>query len=1457
MKSRFFRSLCLLCTVFYSPVLLSQTVDAQVELNKNNPTYVNTGTISTKDGYGVWVNGIDSFAGELINSGVIKVTGEGYGVYETPYQTRPVKVHVVNTGTIQRVQLEETDGTLIENGEKYQSSNASIQGSVLLGVNARVFNDSGSFSNLVSDVGREKGNLISLGRNGQFYNGNVFMSRLDVGLGASDASDVSTMLSLYRPVYTTAELTTDNVQFAQGGYFDNRSTVNNRSFVFGDSGTLRNTAIAYEETNLADEVASVLGTNSNQATSSVSEPTTFTTGTLSFANNGTLLNEMGTTLTADNLIMGSRSTLTNGADYSITGMSPADAFYKMLEITRTDATGKETIEQYMYNPIPQTAKMNVKNAQLGEYSTVNLNNNSEYSGENLVLKSGGTLNLNGSQLNLSNNSQNATLHMGTNSKIVLETYEHGDIIQPKFALDTTLTGSNANVGTLVVEEEIVKPSTVYEPTLKSDVLSMDTGGEIEVNAGTIDTKQMLMNGNARITNKANITATDYMSLGDGSLLTNTIFGQVTTKTLQFGNQGTLINGNHQLNAENIVMGDTGTINTSGNIKGHVAVGNNSVATFTGGGSASSDIADKSQFETAGAFTGGFTKRNATDKVQLISDVGLKDEYGYYHGWLAGGVNVDSILVKQGELWAQDDVKGQIDISTDATLRLVGTDVTIHDPIRKVANAKNTKLIVDLDGDDHFYNTTNAVSVDNIVMLGGGLQIQNPVEAEKITFGSNTTVRLKGNHYVGDMVELGGDAANTTLDIDAGKGKSIDSTGVIRLDRIVVESGTFNVKHAVEAVYSADNAVMPSANEQGLELGTDTTVNIQSKDVKVNRIVRNQLVLKQGEDVTNTTVNLTGGNLQIERNADFDKLTVQSGVFEFLNKDTDNVINIGERVQVAHGGHLSGDGVVNLKRGSLDIETGGRLSVSTQLTSDKGIGRMKVVQSEQTFSDANDITNGGNATVNMQKGSILDLRANGGESDKVEVSGTVNLADGTRIIVRDIQTNKEYELMSATQLNGNMDALSTSFLWTDKEIRNQDNTLTLKVGGIQTLNEGISSTKYSKNVGHIARALSQINDSVASNTIDPFLDNVFYAQTADSAVRTMDEYSPEGYLNAQQAVLRTTRAFKQSAMSELDAMRTYRDVENLYQNRLPAVYNPNYYGRPGYEAYYANWSSSNARRRQTRTDKGGLWAKPFAVSVTQDDTENMSGYDMTNYGITAGIDRRLGALSLGLMGMYATGSTEQNNKVVDTDMTTYGVGIYGNYRPRKTRRFFDFYALWTQTKNESTHKVNSLVESAKADFDVTSYSVGADMGYDMPLTRNIIITPKIGVDYTKIEADEIVEKGKGLSLLRVKSDDMTSIQMPVEIKAAFNYGNGFYKFKPEVHARWTHEFGDTAASGRGLFVNYNTPFAVTGVNVDKDVFTLGGSLLWLYNVSELELRYDYDFSSSSTGHAVNVGYKYLF
>ena len=525
--------------------------------------------------------------------------------------------------------------------------------------------------------------------------------------------------------------------------------------------------------------------------------------------------------------------------------------------------------------------------------------------------------------------------------------------------------------------------------------------------------------------------------------------------------------------------------------------------------------------------------------------------------------------------------------------------------------------------------------------------------------------------------------------------------------------------------------------------------------------------------------------------------------------------------------------------------------------DKPIDTMEIMQSEHVYSDSTDVTDKGSATVNLKSGSILDLRADNGISDKIEVSGTVNIEDDMRLILRNIEANQNYELISATQLNGNIDEIQTSFLWKGTQLTNNNGKLNLQVADVQTLKQGIAPVKHSENVVSIADAMDKIHNRTASNTIDPFLDHVFYAQTAESAVQVMDEYSPEGYLNLQHAAARTNRTFRQSAIDELTAMRTYRDVENMFGIQQSYSYNPNYYGRPGYEQIYGNWNNQQTRRRRTRTDKGGIWAKPFMTSLTQDDKENMSGFEFSNYGLTAGIDKRFGSLAIGMMGLYASGSLEQNNKVIESDITTYGAGVYGYYRPSRSRQFVNVYGLWTQSKNEAKHKINSLVESANADFNMTAYSVGGEYGVDLPLSRSVIITPKVGIDYTTVSMDEIEEKGTGLARVKVTPDDMTSIQTPVEVRATFNLGAGNHRFKPELHARWTHEFGDTAGSGKGLFVKQNQPFGVKGLNADEDTFTLGGSLLWLYNVSELEVKYDYDFSSSSTGHSVNASYKYLF
>lgn len=1518
MNYRFSLPVLYLSGLMYAPILFAQTIDAQVILDYKNPTYTNTETISVGDGYGVWVDGLTGFNGSLTNSGNITVSGKGYGIYETPYQTRPVNMNIYNTGLIQRIQLEQTDGDARVTDQNYLaryqymrnyrenpailSNQGEIQGEVSLGVNNTIDNG-GIFSNFdLDDSSFVKGNLISLGHNGLVKNG-IDWGWIEKGIDEEGQEYTGLQKAIIRTsevkndyaadlqeVRTTtfnknAIISTDKIQFAGHGTLVNGSTIDNKSIVFGDSGYFYNIGNAYNSASIKNASNYVDLTPQTQTTSDTTDispetpstpPTaelidysggTISTQKLVLGNNSVLHNEMGATLSVGDLSTGSNNSVKLGADYQL-----AEPAILKFEKDNTTLVGN-------FTTIQQASDVNIKNANFGTNNTVIIDNQVNYTGETFKTANNNIIDIIGSTVNVTKDDGTGLIDIGDNSSVTLKGGKWDEVKEPYIIEITSIEGEP----TYSLEERTLRGETVFDVTVETDTLKMGDNAKLSLTQGEsvtlengdiltgdvfLNTTNSIFGNNAIVSIESNPdidfrsswTATEQIRFGDNAQLSNN--SSITTTDMIFNNGGTFFNIG-TFDAKTLTMGENSKIENWTDIPAFTTLGSNSVAILNGKYDTELPVSDEIDiWSAAGTFTNGITKADGSENVQIISRTKAtydaeNDIWYAQYGYLTGGVNVDNILIESGELRVSGDVKGSIDINSNSQLRIVDTDIMIHDPINKLADTENTKLIIDLDGSDHYYKTSNTINVDRIILEGGGFEINTSVQAQDITLGSNTAVRLKGNYYVGDMKELYDDSSNTTLAVDAGKGKEINSTGVIRVDRVVAESGTFNINHKLEAVYTDDYASMPSASEQGMELNTDATININAADVKVNRIVRGQLAQQLGENVTNTTVTINDGTLNVERNVDIDQLNIKKGLFEFENKDTTNVINIKNALTVHRGGHFAGAGLVNMRNGDLTVNEGARLSVSTKLAEDKPIDTMEIMQSEHVYSDSTDVTDKGSATVNLKSGSILDLRADNGISDKIEVSGTVNIEDDMRLILRNIEANQNYELISATQLNGNIDEIQTSFLWKGTQLTNNNGKLNLQVADIQTLKEGIAPAKHSENIVSIADAMDKIHNRTASNTIDPFLDNVFYAQTAESAVQVMDEYSPEGYLNLQHAAARTNRTFRQSAIDELTAMRTYRDVENMFGIQQSYSYNPNYYGRPGYEQIYGNWNNQQTHRRRTRTDKGGIWAKPFMTSLTQDDKENMSGFEFSNYGLTAGIDKRFGSIAIGMMGLYASGSLEQNNKVIESDITTYGAGVYGYYRPSRSRQFVNVYGLWTHSKNEAKHKINSLVESANADFNMTAYSVGGEYGVDLPLSRSVIITPKVGIDYTTVSMDEIEEKGTGLARVKVTPDDMTSIQTPVEVRATFNLGAGNHRFKPELHARWTHEFGDTAGSGKGLFVKQNQPFGVKGLNADEDTFTLGGSLLWLYNVSELEVKYDYDFSSSSTGHSVNASYKYLF
>ena len=1591
-------------------------VDVGVEVNSANPTFTNNSSLTTKNGYDVWINGEDSFDAIINNLGSLNVSGSGFGIYATPFPTRGGTVSVANRGTIQRIQLEEIDAAYILNNINTDTeAPAVIQGSVLLGTNAIVENFSGVFENLSTDTNRQKGNLISFASNGFFNNGveTVYSTNED---GEKVLADL---------ILHPSTVTTDKIQFGANGLFSNGGTVDSKSLKMGDDATIMNVSDPFIQ---------------HDAGKLIPDGASFKVDNILLSNNALIHNEMGASFKADYLSALNDAYIENGSDYEFMYLNEVTVV-KDTEITiessttDSDGTDGETssstttnreTESYPIPAIPHTSNMEIRELDLKDGGTIVNKHGSTYKGETISFGNKGVLDIqSGSVILDKENGKSSLIFMDEGIVSVGVSYQptvkvpipvteedSSDASDTSDNSDTSDTTGTAGLGTLGIKNQLpsglgilgdknpIRPAettgdtsgdtsgdttgdtsggatdpnvnvkieyeTVLEGSfqpgvLKADEITMKDYGSISANGGSIEAEKITMGDHATLSvmtatvvpteeefypeeeeEESDSVDPDYDISDDelkdiiedilGGILSSQTPTQQTpqsdasdtsdtsdetdaddlepkdfvgsvsaTEGIYLGHFGTLnmggtidspivkmlddgtVNVYDTSEMNTLDMGKRSQINAMAKLTADILLDSDSNVLLTdpeaaengaGGetGSASDVIDDDildyplldeedGQTQTpasptpacdhckeAGAIYGSLNKKDGASNVTVTVQVSEE-----YFAKLNGQINVDSILIDQGLLEVAGDIKGDIYLNTDTTLRITGTDMYIHDPITRLENTTNTTLEVELP-DEVFYETTNLIDVENLLVKNGGISINKPVLIDNILLNHDTTVRLTGNFNVGEIKEMNGDAVNTTLQIEAGTGKSINSSGTVHVDRLLISSGNYNAFHEISVAPTSGVVTIPQSEVEGVELGTDASLTAHA-DISVNRIMRD----REAQDVQNTSLNVYSDHFQVKGDVDVDNLNMNGGVFEFLNDAGSNVVNVTNDIQLKPYSSLAGSGLLNVKSGNLDISQNSRLAVSMQDFDETPVSTLNIVSSNQTIENAEDSYSTKGVTLTTDSSSYIDVRANGAQNDKIDVDGTVRLADGTRIVIRNIQENQEYDILTANDLEANADKLRTSFLWKGTSISTANDTLSLKITGLQTLKEGIQAGKPSKNVENLVDMMDSVRDSIGQYAIDPFLDNVYFAQTSEEAVEILNEYSPEGYLNTAQASLRLQKVFKESVLSEMNAMRNYR-VKHDMNNRYYYVPSPAYYGRPGREQYYQSFRRNRYNPnpyQERRTDRGGIWAKPFMVSLSQDDKDNQSGYDFDSYGFTAGIDRKVGVLTLGLAAMYATGEMEQKNKNMTSDLTTYGIGAYGSITPHYSRYFMNFYALWAQTSSSSTREIASLAEKAKADFDVTAYTFGGDIGYEIMLSQNFIITPKVGIDFTSISIDDIEEKGSGRALAHIKGTDYTSLQTPVELKAMLDFGDNVYRFRPEAHVRWTHEFMDTAAESEARFVRYATPFVTEGLNVDKDTFTIGASLLWIYGLSELELKYDYDFSSTSTGHSINVGYKYLF
>ncbi|MBQ7412796.1 MAG: autotransporter outer membrane beta-barrel domain-containing protein [Alphaproteobacteria bacterium] len=938
-----------------------------------------------------------------------------------------------------------------------------------------------------------------------------------------------------------------------------------------------------------------------------------------------------------------------------------------------------------------------------------------------------------------------------------------------------------------------------------------------------------------------------------------------SEKVKFGDDGYFFNGGSALVAKQLNMGNRAALHIGNTIQTEAIVGTDSNVYLH-------PLVEKG---ASNGITNGLFRQPGAININVYSQAqNLNEEDDvkkiYNENFLLNGVDVDHIYVQSGGLRlgtdgtnaaANGDIHGDITMSSDTWLRFTGNNVKIYDPIKRADGAKNTLVWIDVN-DAEVIDTRNTIDSDTLMIGGGTLNVNNKVTATDVVLDDAGGLRVYDSNLLAATVpvhEYESSAANTTLFI-APKTGVMDSFGTVQVDRLFIENGTFNARHAITA---RGNDARTST--EGIWFGSNATLNVYNQ-VNTSRLMRAQ---NTAETIVNTTATVNSGALTVEQSADIDQLTLNGGVFNF--KNTGNVESTGlERnaritndvtvgpnaIFLANGTDNPNSGRVIIGNGSGLLSVQGRLGLSLDSLGTTGTpGIMNL-----------------NANLKMASGSVLDLRTSDSGNDKIHASGTADLSDRVRLIVRDLKENTSYHLMTADSGLNLPGSFATSFLWHDTDIGTPDgHNLYLNVGHISTLREELEKGNVSKNILAVGGYMSDVWDGSYGAW-----DDVFFATSLSDATKVIAEYVPEGYINAPHMMMRAGATFRNMAGDELADMRQMLPISGQRtriapnaKTRRPAYYTRGRAGgdRPMYQPYVRqriepDMSSrrsvyTNGSRGGYRTDKGGIWAKPFYLTMTQDADRGISGYDYDSYGLAVGVDRRMGRWTVGLSGLYAQGDFEQDNKVIEADVDTWGVGLYGSYHLARVPVFVDLFASYIHNSNEAKHKIKSAGAVLKADYDTDSMGAGFAVGYDISFAGRLFLTPKIGFNYARLSSDDVNEKGIAPIIMRVKNPDINSLQLPVEVRMAFPIATRSFELMPEMHFRYTHDFGDTDYQSKAYIQGTDVVLKLDNVGLPENLFTLGGSLAYTMGAHELSGRYDFEFGDGLSSHLFNVGYKYLF
>ncbi len=250
---------------------------------------------------------------------------------------------------------------------------------------------------------------------------------------------------------------------------------------------------------------------------------------------------------------------------------------------------------------------------------------------------------------------------------------------------------------------------------------------------------------------------------------------------------------------------------------------------------------------------------------------------------------------------------------------------------------------------------------------------------------------------------------------------------------------------------------------------------------------------------------------------------------------------------------------------------------------------------------------------------------------------------------------------------------------------------------------------------------------------------------------------------------------------------------------------------------------------------GVWAQPYGVRAARRGDAVGDRWDTTVGGVTGGADYLLSGdavtkgLLVGASLGYAKADTGYREITDQVKSRAWQAGVYGGWWQGPWSA--DAGLGFALNRYESRRDLNFGTTNATAEgrYDGREYSAYAEARYRHEMAvggpGRLELVPLAGLQALRLQTDGYTETGAGAMNLSVAADTVTSLRS--SLGAALAYPMAFQDgttLRPELRARWSHEFGDTDTVVDASFASAGGgAFQVSSGDLGRDAALLGAGL----------------------------------